>query len=204
MKWSLILLFANVLFAGDGPRLFYSRSFPGSVPGYFQVTLEQNGEAEYREAPDEDNPLKFHLTEGETHLVFGLAEKLDYFKHPLESPAKVAFMGAKTFRYEDGEKKSEVKFNYSEDPQARELVDWFERMGESAQHCIELERTAKYDRLGVLKALLLLESALDRKRLVGLDQYLPMLDRIVKNESYMHTARERAAEIAEAIRHPKP
>ena len=204
MKWSSILLFASVLFAGDGPRLFYSRSFPGSVPAYFQVTLEQNGDAEYREAPDEDNPLKFHLTEAETHAVFGLAEKLDYFKHPLESPVKVAFMGAKTFRYENGEGKSEVKFNYSEDPSARELMDWFERMGESAEHRIELERTAKYDRLGVLKSLLLLESAMDRKRLVGMDQYLPMLDRIAKNESYMHTARARAAEIAEAIRNPKP
>ena len=204
MKWTLILLFANVLFAGDSPRLFYSRSFPGSVPAYFQVTLEQNGEAEYREAPDEDNPLTFHLTEAESREVFGLAEKLDYFKHPLESQAKVAFMGMKTFRYENGEGKSEVKFNFSEDPQARELADWFERMGESAEHRIDLERTAKYDRLGVLKALLLLESAMDRKRLVGMDQYLPMLDRIAKNESYMHTARARASEIAEAIRNPKP
>jgi hypothetical protein len=204
MKWSLILLFANVLLAGDGPRLFYSKSFPGSVPPYYQVTLDQNGDAEYREAPDEDNPLKFHLAEAETREVFGLAEKLEYFKHPLESPAKVAFMGAKTFRYENGGQKSEVRFNYSEDPQARDLMDWFERMGESAEHRIELERTAKYDRLGVLKALLLLESAMDRKRLVGMDQYLPMLDRIAKNENYMHTARARAAEIAEAIRNPKP
>jgi hypothetical protein len=204
MKWSLILLFANVLLAGDGPRLFYSRSFPGSVPPYFQVTLEQNGDVEYREAPDEDNPLKFHLAEADTREVLGLAEKLDYFKHPLESTLKVAFMGMKTFRYENGDGKSEVKFNFSEDPAARELVDWFERMAESALHRIELERTAKYDRLGVLKALLLLESAMDRKRLVGLDQYLPMLDRIAKNENYMHTARARAAEIAEAIRNPKP
>jgi hypothetical protein len=204
MKWSLILLFANLLFAGDGARLFYSRSFPGSVPAYFEVTLDQNGDAEYREAPDEDNPLKFHLTEADTHEVFGLAEKLDDFKRPLESPVKVAFMGAKTFRYENGDRKSEAKFNYTEDPQAKELLDWFERMGESAAHRIELERTAKYDRLGVLKALLLLESAMDRKRLVGMDQYLPMLDRIAKNESYMHTARARAAEIAEAIRNPKP
>jgi hypothetical protein len=193
-----------VVFAGDGPRLFYSRSFPGSVPAYFQVTLGLNGDAEYREAPEEDNPVKFHLTEAEANEVFGLAEKLDYFKHPLESPVKVAFMGAKTFRYENGDRKSEVKFNYSEDLQARELMDWFERMGESAQHRIELERTAKYDRLGVLKALLLLESAMDRKRLVGAEQYLPMLERIVKNDNYMHTARERAAGIAEAIRNPKP
>ena len=200
----LILLFANALFAGDGPRLFYSRSFPGSVPPYLQVTLGQNGDAEYREAPDEDDPLKFRIAEADTREVFALAEKLDYFKHPLESPLKVAFMGMKTFRYENGDRKSEVKFNFSEDLAARELTDWFERMAESAQHRIELERTAKYDRLGVLKALLLLESAMDRKRLVGLDQYLPMLDRIARNESYMHTARARAAEIAEAIRNPKP
>jgi hypothetical protein len=113
-------------------------------------------------------------------------------------------MGTKTFRYENSEGKNEVKFNFTEDPQARDLLDWFERMGESAEHRIELERTAKYDRLGVLKSLLLLESAMDRKRLVGMDQYLPMLDRIAKNESYMHTARARAAEIAEAIRNPKP
>jgi hypothetical protein len=204
MKWCLILLFANVLFAGDGPRLFYSRSFPGSVPPYFQVTLDQNGDADYREAPDEDDPLKFHLAEADTHEVFGLAEKLEYFKHPLESTVKVAFMGMKTFRYENGDRKSEAKFNFTEDPQARDLMEWFERMGESAEHRIELERTAKYDRLGVLKELLLLESAMDRKRLVGMDQYLPILDRIAKNESYMHAARERAAEIAEAIRNPKP
>ena len=204
MKWTLILLFASVLFAGDGPRLFYSRSFPGSVPPYFQVTLEPGGDAEYREAPDEDNPLKFHLAEAETREVFALAEKLDYFKRPLESPAKVAFTGAKTFRYEIGQRKSEATFNYSEDPHAKDLTEWFERMAESAQHRVELERAAKYDRLGVLKELLLLESAMDRKRLVGMDQYLPMLDRIAKNESYMHTARARAAEIAEAIRNPKP
>ena len=47
---------------------------------------------------------------------------------------------------------------------------------------------------------MLLESAIERKRLVALDQYLPMLDKIAKNETYMHTARARAAEIAEAIR----
>ena len=41
---------------------------------------------------------------------------------------------------------------------------------------------------------------MDRKRLVALEQYLPMLDRIANNESYMHTARAKAAEMAESIR----
>ena len=114
-------------------------------------------------------------------------------------------MGDKTFRYENGAEKNEVKFNYSEDLSAQALLDWFERMAESAEHRIDLERAAKYDQLGVDKAAAAsCESAMERKRLVGLDQFLPMLDRIANNESYMHTARAQAAEIAEAIRAAKP
>jgi hypothetical protein len=169
-----------------------------------QVTLDQAGNAEYREAPDDEQPLKFRLAESEVQTVFGLADKLGHFKNPLESPLKVAFMGKKTFRWEDGGQKGEQQFNFSEDISAQQLLDWFERMAESAQHRIDLERAAKYDRLGVDKALRQLWSAMDHKRLVGLDQYLPMLDRIANNESYMHTARAKAAEIAETIRNPKP
>jgi hypothetical protein len=200
VKWSLILLSAGLLFAGDSPRLFYSRDFPGSTPAYIQVTLLKTGDADYREAKDDELPLKFKLTETEVQEVFGLAEKLDHFKHPLEAPVKVAFMGTKTFCWEEGDKKTEVKFNYSTDTTAQALQDWFERMAESAEHRIDLERAAKYDHLGVFKALLLLESAMERGRLVAPEQFLPMLDRVAKNESYMHTARARAAEIAEAIR----
>ena len=203
MKWSLILLFASTLLAGDGPRLVYSKEFPGSVPAFMQITLDKAGNIEYREAVDDQLPVKFQLTPADTQVVFDLAAKLDYFKRPLESQLKVAFMGTKTFRYENADQKSETKFNFSEDVTARDLQDWFERMAESAEHNIDLVRAAKYDRLGVFKALTLLESALERKRLVGMDLFLPTLDRIAKNESYMHTARARAAEIAEAIRNPK-
>lgn len=204
MKWIPILLFASSLFAAGEGRLFYSKNFPGSVPAYVQVNLDPGGETEYREALDDDNPLKFKLSETEVKEVYDLVAKLDYFKHPVESGLKVAFMGTKTFRVEQGAEKHEVQFNYSEDPAARALWEWFERMTESAQHRIDLDRAAKYDHLGLVKALNLLWSAMDRKRLVGLDQYLPTLDRIVKNETYMHTARAQAAEIADAIRKGTP
>jgi hypothetical protein len=204
VKWVLALLLAGSLGAASAPGLFYSRSFPGSSPAYLQVTLDRAGNVEYREATDDDNPLSFHLSEADATEVFGLADKLDYFERPLESPAKVAFTGAKTFRYENGGQKSEVKFNYTEDPAARALTAWFERMGETARDRLELERTAKYDKLGVLDAIMQIESSMSRKRLVAMDQFLPMLDRIIENESYMNAARERASRIAAAIRNPKP
>jgi hypothetical protein len=200
MRLLLSLIWATSLMAADAPRIFWAKSFPGSVPAYVQVTLDKAGNAEYREAADDDQPLKFKLTDAETATVFELADKVDHFKHVLESPLKVAFMGKKTFRWEDGADKSEATFNYSEDLAAQALLDWFEKMSESAQERIDLERAAKYDRLGVDKALRTLWIALDRKRLVAPEQYLPMLDRIANNESYMHTARTKAAEIAELIR----
>lgn len=200
LKTAALLVVSCAAWCADPPRIVYSKSFPRSTPEFISIVLDKNGAGEYREAADDDNPLKFELKEAETAEIFDLAGKLDYFTRPLEAPIKVAFMGMKSFKYEGGEKKGEVKFNYSDDANARALQDWFERISESEQHLINLERAAKYDKLGVLKAVLQLESALDRKRLVGTKQYLPMLDRITKNETYMHSARTRAASIAEAIR----
>lgn len=186
--------------AGDSQRLFYSRDFPGSKPAYIQIVVEKSGDAVYQEAVDDDLPLKFKLTPEETVSLFDLANKLDRFKHPLESQLKVAFMGTKTFRYVDGDAKTEVKFNYSEDPSAQALVDWFERMAESAERNIDLERAVKYDHLGVDQALNGLEEAFTNGRVIAPEQYLPLLDRVVKNETYMHQARAKAAELAEYIR----
>ena len=129
-----------------------------------------------------------------------MAAKLDLFTRPLESPLKVAKMGMKTFRFEDGKKNPEVQFNFTEDLDGRALSEWFERVSETCQYLIGLERSVKYDKLGVNKALLFLESAMDRKRVVSHSSFLPLLDRVAKNESYMNMARSRAAGFAEAIR----
>jgi hypothetical protein len=113
-------------------------------------------------------------------------------------------MGQKTFRYQDGSVKNEVQFNFSMDETAKALLDWFERITETQQLYFGLERTVKFDKLGVNKSLLQLESAWDRNRLVTPQRFLPLLDRVAKNESYLHMARERAAALADTLRNPKP
>jgi hypothetical protein len=204
MKTALFLVLGGLVFGADGPSLFYSKSFPGSKPAYVQINLSRKGDVEYREAPDEDDPIKFHLTEADTNEIFGLVDKAGSFKQPLESHLKVAFMGTKTLRLENGSEKNEVQFNYTLDPAGQALADWFERMAETAQRRIDLERTAKYDKLGVVDSLLQLQISMDKKRVLDPEQFLPLLDRLANNESYMHTARARAAEVAAAIRNPAP
>lgn len=201
----LLLIFANACFAEAGaPRIFYSKSFPGSVPAYVSIEINQDGKGVYMEAPDDESPVQLKLTEQDTSAIFALAEKLERFKRPLESNLKVANMGIKTFRYENGAEKSEVKFNYSIDEDAKSLADFFERITESQMLHGNLERTVRFDRLGVNKALLQIEAAYDRNRLVTLERFLPLLDRVAKNDAYLHMARERAATLADAFRNPKP
>jgi hypothetical protein len=199
MKWLAALLSCSVLCAADA-RLFFSKSFPGSQPAYVAIAVDHSGAGEYKEAADDENPLKFQLSASDTAEMFGLADKLDRFKRPLESPLKVAKMGMKTFRFEEGEKSVEVKFNFSEDVDARLLLDWFERISETGQNYYALERAVKYDKLGVNQALLQFNIAMDKKRVVSPQLFLPMLDRVAKNATYLNMARTRAANLAESIR----
>jgi predicted DCC family thiol-disulfide oxidoreductase YuxK len=195
-----LVLAAGFALAADPPRIFYSKSFPGSAPPYVEITLDQSGRIEYREAPKEEDPLISQMTEEDVKQVWALAERLDWFRKSLESGLKVARMGDKTFRMENHDQKGEAKFNFTQDEDGKAILDWFERMTESAQYRIQLEKTVRFDKLGVNKALLQLEAAWDRKRLVAPNQYLPMLDRVVKNESYLQMARTRAAYLADQFR----
>ena len=193
---------AAMLSAADGPSIFFSRFLAGGVPPYVQITVERDGRAAYRETlvdPDEQ-PIEFRLRRHEVDEIFELAEKVDFFRKPLESGLKVANMGEKTFRYIEGAQVHEVKFNFSQDLNARLLADWFARMIESEQHYINLERTVRFDKLGVNKVLLQLQASMERNRLVAPDQFLPFLDRVAGNDSFLNMARERAAGLASAIR----
>jgi hypothetical protein len=174
------------------------------VPAYVGIQIDKDGSSVYQEAPNDESPIAFKLPEQDVAAIFALAEKLDRFKRPLESNLKVANMGVKTFRFEQGAEKNETKFNYSLDEDAKALADWFERIAETQMLHFGLERSVRFDRLGVNKSLLQLEAAYDRNRLVAVERFLPMLDRVAKNDSYLHMARERAAALADLFRNPKP
>lgn len=203
MKLALLccLLFASLQAA---PRLIFSKYFKGSKPEKVLIVVELSGRASYREGAEDDNPLQFQLTASEAREMFELAGKLDHFQHPLESGLKVANMGKKTFRFEDGDQSHETSFNYSEDPDARTLAEWFERISETEQEFIELDNTMHFEKLGVDRALALIQMTYDRKHLVAPQQFLPLLDRVSKNESFLHIARSHAAALAETFRGGTP
>lgn len=164
------------------------------------IAVDRNGDASYNESQDPDNAEKLQLEPAILKQMFALADKLDHFKKPIESGLKVANTGMKTLRWESGDEKSETKYNYSTIDDARILTDYFERIAECTRVIVELKRALRHDRLGVNAVVNNIQALWNNKRLVATPQFLALLDQVAGNDSYVHMARERAAQIADAIR----
>ncbi len=180
-------------------KLLYVKSFPGSNPSYQQLEIQRDGMGVYQEAEEEADPVNLQLPAKVATQVFELAKELEYFRQPLESGLNIAKMGEKTFRYQ-GEQTHSQTFNYTTVPAAQKLLDLCERIAESQRLFIRLEYTLKFDRLGVNDALIAIDAALKRDRLMGAQHMLPMLDQIINSKRYMNISRSRADAIARALR----
>lgn len=196
----LLALTAALAITASAQRIVYTKAFPGSTPAYVKITIAKSGAATYQEAVDEAEPDQVQLDPNTNTAIFALADKLDHFKTKLESGMKVAKTGDKTYRWEDGAATSEAKYNHTTNDDARALQDWFERITECQRILSELQRRLRYDRLGVNDIVLRLDSVVQQKRVVAPEQFIPILDRIAKNESILNMARERAASLSDAFK----
>lgn len=203
MKCLALVLSAAIGFAADSPKVLFSRTFVGSTPPFFSIVVDELG-ATYNESTDPDNAEALKLEPGVIRQIFELSDKLDHFKKPLESGLKVANMGQKVLRWENGAEQQESKFNYSTSDDAKALTDMFERIADSTRMLLELKRVMKHDKLGVNDAMLRISAAFETKRLVGTPQYLPVLEQVAGNESFIHMAREHAARMVDSIRAANP
>ncbi len=193
----LVLLAALAVPAQD--LIYFEREFPGSVPGQFQVEVKRDGTALYSE--DGEAPVELELGEATVEGIFENAEVLNFFSKPLASQRNVASTGRKVLRYESaGKVRGEAVFDYSEAPEAREVASWFVKLAETQRHLLELERAYRFDRLGVNQALVHLEMAYQRNRIVAPQLLEPILDRIAKQPRIVHLARARAEGMLEKIR----
>ena len=187
------------------PHITYSKDFPNSQPAYFAIVVYEDGQGFYKSSPDDRNPLSFQFPADRTAEMFGLAGKLNRFKDGmLESNRKVANTGKKTLIYQNGEERYEVAFNHTEKPDAFALVSMFEKISQSQQHILRLKYLLRFDRLGVVKELLQLESDLDAGRLLATAEVAPLLEQIRNDRALVHVAQERAVQILGKLQTGKP
>ena len=98
--------------------------------------------------------------------MFDLAGQMNHFQNQdLDVHRKIANLGEKTFRWEQGSEAHEVKFNYTLNTAATQLLQIFEGLARQQELVELLERRMKYDRLGINDALLQFETDLNKNML---------------------------------------
>ncbi len=197
------LLVACSTWAAASPTVVFMKSFPGSTPAFEFVSLDRTGVLQYKESATDDQPLTAKMPQSDVTLLFAEAQKLDYFRSPLESGLKVANTGKKTFRYigENGAA-TETSFNYSTNLTAKQLLDRFEQIASSERAYLELDRAVHFDKLGVNEALAQIESLWLQKNLAAPQQFIPLFNRIIEHESFMHLVQDRAARLKSEFEAP--
>jgi hypothetical protein len=189
-----------------GATVTYRRVFKGSTPEFIEVKISDQGKSTYdiRQLDEEADPEPLEVGAPVQKRIFDLAGSLNNFAIAnIDIQKKIANLGQKTFRYENGAEVHETSFNYTVNPSASQLMEIFEGLARQQEDLVLLERQAKYDRLGVNDALMRFESDMDHRLLPEPERLLPVLDQIAGDSHFIEIARTRARAIAERIRNSR-
>jgi hypothetical protein len=190
----------------SGATVTYRRVFKGSTPEFIEVKINDQGKSTYdiRQLDEEADPEPLEVGPPVQKRIFELAGSLNNFAIAnIDIQKKIANLGQKTFRYENGAEVHETSFNYTVNPSASQLMEIFEGLARQQEDLVLLERQAKYDRLGVNDALMQFESDMDHRLLPEPERLLPVLDQIAGDSHFIEIARTRARAIAERIRNSR-
>ena len=189
-----------------GAKLTFRRVFKSSTPEFIEISVREDSDDatyEIRQLDDDAGAAKFQVSPSLRTKMFALAEQLNHFQgQDLDVHRRIANLGEKTFRWERGSENHEVKFNYTLNAAASQLLQIFEGLARQQELLMLLERRMKYDRLGINDALLQFETELNRKLLPEPQRALPTLDQIAGDPRFVDIGRQRARNLAERIRHP--
>ena len=186
-------------------KLTFRRVFKSSTPEFIEISVREDSDEstyEIRQLDDDPGKSPFEVSSALRAKMFELAGQLNHFQgQDLDVHRKIANLGEKTFRWEQGGAVHEVTFNYTLNSPATQLLQIFEGLARQQELLMLLERRMKYDRLGINDALLQFESDFNRKLLPEPQRALPALDQIASDSRFVEIGRQRARALAERIRH---
>jgi hypothetical protein len=187
-------------------KLSYRRIFKSSSPEFIEIVVYDDTDAstfEIRQLDEDPGASPFDVSASLRAQMFDLAAQLKHFQgQDLDVHRRIANLGEKTFRWEQGAEVHETKFNYTLNSAAMQLMQIFEGLARQEELVTMLERRMKYDRLGINDALLQFETDLNHKLLPEPERALPTLDQIANDSRFVEIGRQRARALAERIRHP--
>ena len=186
-----------------GAVVVYRKVFKSSSPEFTEIRVPENGHGscEVRALDEDPNPEEMEIGPMLRERIFALAAALNDFRDiTLDVKRRIANLGEKTFRYEKEGEASEVKFNYTINGKANQLMQIFEALAQEQEDMDVLARRMKYDRLGVNEALIQVDNDVKQKAVAQPERFLPLLEQIAADTHYLDIARQRARALADTIR----
>jgi hypothetical protein len=191
--------------AASGAVFTYRRVFKSSTPEFIEIKIRQNSDSasyEIRQLEEDAGASTFEVSGALRGKIFELVNQLNHFQGvDLDVHRKIANLGEKTFRWENGAEGYETKFNYTLNGNASQLLQICEGLARQQELIELLTRRMKYDRLGVNDALLQLDTDVTKGVLPEPQKVLPLLEQISGDTRFVDIARQRARALAERLRH---
>lgn len=188
----------------QAPKVTFRRIFQGSSPEFIEIRIRQDSNSatyEIRQLDEDPGSQPFEVSPPLRGKIFALAGQLHQFQGlDLDVHRKIANLGEKTFRWEQGTVAHETKFNYTLNSSAAQLLQIFEGLARQQEHYALLARRMRYDRLGINDALLQFESDLNRGLMPEPSRLVPLLEQISSDPKFVDIARQRARGLADRLR----
>jgi hypothetical protein len=207
LAFLFLLLAVPVSAQPGGATVSYRKVFKDSTPEFIEIVVHADGTASYdiRQLDDDPDPEPFEVTPALAAKILELSGELNHFRDAdLDVKRRIANLGEKTFRYQNGAESYETTFNYTTNATATQLLNIFEGLSRQQEHLTTLERRARYDRLGLNDALLRLEIDMNRRIIPEPERLLPVLETIANDARVIEMARQRARALIERIRSSRP
>ena len=189
--------------AQDAASITFRKIFKSSYPEYVEIKVNESGQGTFdiRQLDESANPQPLTLGTELAQRIFQLAAALHDFQGvELEAHRRIANLGQKTFRYERNGEAHEVTFNYTTNETANQLLEIFEGLSREEGDISDLQRTSRYDRLGVNDVMTQVVNDYNQKLLPDPQQLLPILDTIANDDQIINIARDKARDLAGKIR----
>jgi len=215
MKWSIIfllLLTASTLPAqAPAPAavpapaqatITYIFDWPQGIPWTkFSIDVQSDGSAHFNGTPhpeannSDTDPVQqdFTMSPGNRERIFDLAQKLNYFQGDLDAHIKhIAQTGQKTLQYHSPQVRGTATFNWSQNPDVKELTQLLTGVATTIDYGRKLEFQYRFDKLGMAQRLKELEELKANQEVAELHLITPILRKIADDPNVMNIARQSA------------
>lgn len=181
----------------------FTLDFPASNPPHYVITVDSDGHATYEctvkvdDTPDpETYRSQFQITPTDRDRIFQWAKQAKYFSGKIDSgKAKIAFTGEKTLTYQDSQRSSSARFNFSSVDPIRQMTALFQNLQSTLDYGRRLAYYHRYQKLALDEELKHMETQARDNELSEIQAVAPILQEIVDDPSVITVVRARAKEL---------